>query len=160
MNPRQFLILLALFFSLACSSQTENLTIESNLDNINRTKVCTEFQRFHCIESCTAKLSSDTLIIRFHSETVSTFDDLTVWVVANKVHTAYKTVYFYQILNEKNEWLPLNQSVHLNSNKFLVGKKIKGFINAEFQEIYTDKNGEKEKTSIIKFAGQFVARIK
>ncbi len=160
MKTKYYLILLVLTISFNCYGQTGIFTIDSNLDTVKITKVCTEFQGFHCIEKVSARLSSDTLRIYFHDETVSTFDDLSVLIFEDKVHSVYKTVYVVKTFNEKNEWVPIKQLIYLNSDKFLLGKKIRGSIDVEFQEVCVNKNGDRKNTKIIKFSGQFVAKIK
>ena len=154
------LILLTLITVTKCFSQSRALTIDSNLNSINKTKLCTEFQYYHCIDKCTASFSSDTLKIEFDSFTGSTLDDLTVSIIAGNVQTAYRTVYKASAPNTRNEWIPVHQSVTISSDKFTIGKKIRGKIEVEFQEIYIDQHGERQETQIIKFSGPFVARIK
>jgi len=104
-------------------------------------------------------MSSDTLKIRFFKQTASTFDDLTVFIVDNKVVTTFKTVYIVLDRKGKNEWLPIKQSVFLDSTERFKDSEIKGKIDIEFQEIYIEKNGEKHETRTIRFTGQFIAII-
>lgn len=156
---QKLLYIFLLAITTVSYSQPGILKIDSGLDSIQKTKVCTEFQYWHCLKNGTAKLNSDTLKIRFYSPTASTLDDLTLYVTGDKVHATYRTVYVASAEGE-NEWLPIKQSLSLNSDKFLTGKKIRGQIEVEFQEIYIHENGEREETRIIKFEGQFVAQIK
>lgn len=153
------LLLLALTFTTVSYSQPGILKIDPGLDSIRKTNVCTEFQYWHCLKNGTAKLTSDTLKIRFYSQTASTLDDLSLYVIGDKVHSTYRTVYVADT-GGKNEWIPVKQLITLNSNKFPTGKKIRGHIEVEFQEIYIHQNGEREETGIIKFSGPFTVKIK
>ena len=160
MKTIAYLTFLTLALTVNCFGQTvDYLQINPKLDSLDRTKICTDFQSFHCIETCSAKMSSDTLKIRFFKQTASTFDDLTVFIVDNKVVTTFKTVYIVLDRKGKNEWLPIKQSVFLDSTERFKDSEIKGKIDIEFQEIYIEKNGEKHETRTIRFTGQFIAII-
>ncbi len=136
------------------------ITIDTSLDTIQTTKICTDFQYPHCIENINAKFNTDTLIIRFFSETVSTYDNLIIYVNNNKATSDYKTVYFALDLEGRNKWVPIKQELSLNSGDYLKKHVIKGYIDIEFQEIYIDKSGKEQNTKVISFSGGFYTEIK
>ncbi|MFC0878970.1 hypothetical protein ACE01N_20415 [Saccharicrinis sp. FJH2] len=152
-------ILIMCFLTLTFKIGAKNkLKISQKFDPISQTSICTDFQIPHCIENAEAKLSEDTLIIEFYKVTASTFDDLKIKVINDRFMTSYKTVYI-AAQNGKNIWIPKNECLKLNSNQFLEGKILKGTIDFDFQEIFIKPNGERIKTRIINFKGEFKTKI-
>jgi hypothetical protein len=139
-------------------SQTKSINIDSDVNKVNHTSICTDFQVPHCIESCIATIISDTLQINFHKETASTYDDIVISIWHNKFISAYKTV--YMVLDSGfNKWIPLKEELSLNTSKWTEATILKGVLLLEFQEIYIDKSGLETKTKKINFSGQFNTKI-
>jgi len=138
----------------------DHLTIDSSLDSILKTQICTEFQFFHCIEDCKIKLNSDTLVIKFLNQTTSTYDDIKIKIFRSKISIDYQTLYPVLDPDGKKFWIPQDEKVILNSDDFRIGREIKGILIVKFQEIYLAKNGTKQETNKIEFKGQFKSIIK
>ena len=139
-------------------SQTKSIKIDSDINKVNHTSICTDFQVYHCIESCIATIIIDTLQINFHKETASTYDDIVISIWHNNFISAYKTVYM-AIDSGFNKWIPLKEELTLNTSKWTESTILKGVLLLEFQEIYIDKSGLETKTKKIKFSGQFTTKI-
>lgn len=158
MNTLRYLLLWILIIPIQCFSQTSSIIIKPELDKIRKTNVCTEFQYDHCITKSTATVNSDTLKISLFDQSPSTYDDLNIYIVAEKLISTYKTVYFQS--GGKNEWIPIRQVLSINSKDFKKGRKIKGKIDVAFQEILIDDKGQRKETRVIEFSGEFAAKIK
>jgi hypothetical protein len=153
-----YLILILFTLSSNCTGQVESLTIDPKINNCKTTEVCTDFQYHHCIDSCYATISFDTLKLTFHKETASTYDDLTILIINDKAFMKYKTVYMALDPGITN-WYPIQQNVTLNTNKWSINDQLFGKLDVEFQEIHIDQNGNKFKTRVIGFSGQFTTQI-
>ncbi len=141
-----------------CTGFDNKVTINPKINMINNTEICTDFQYPHCIESCIATLTSDTLKLVFHEETPSTYDDLTIFVIHNRVYAKYQTVYM-ALDPGVTHWYPINIHLTLSTASWTIDNHICGKLQVEFQEIYTDTSGKKTETKIIALSGQFYAYI-
>ena len=120
--------------------------------------ICTDFQYFHCIDSCKATIKNDTLILNFHQETASTYDDIVICIWHDKFRSSYRTVYF-AFDSGFNKWIPIKEKLILNTSNWAELTSIKGELQLEFQEIHVNYLGLESKTGKIKFSGPFNTTI-
>jgi hypothetical protein len=136
---------------------TGQITRREDIPRLRHTAECrTEHQIPHMIKFSEARqIDKDTIEIRMHDESASTYDDLTVIVRNGHYSSHYKTVYPEAAANTGRIWTTTKQRLVLNKKQYAKKEVIRGRIDFEcVEEMKAARNGKKNIRSI-RIEGRF-----
>ncbi|HAR41996.1 MAG TPA: hypothetical protein DCS07_05095 [Bdellovibrionales bacterium] len=136
---------------------TGQITRREDIPRLRHTAECrTEHQIPHMIKFSEARqIDKDTIEIRIHDESASTFDDLTVIVRNGRYSSHYKTVYPVAAANTGLVWTTTKQRLVLNKKQYAKGDFIRGRIDFECVEEMKDARNGKKNIRTIRIEGRF-----
>lgn len=115
------------------NSMGELISYEDTTHLYRTANVITSHQGEHPIKYVEATLKADTLILDFADLDAAYHGYLTVELVKDKFTSEW--IYLSIMLEPPIKYITLKQDLIIITNQFKVGKKIKGKINIQFQEL-------------------------
>jgi hypothetical protein len=101
------------------------------------------------------QIDKDTIEIRIHDDSASTYDDLTVIIRNGHFSSQYKTVYPVAAANTGLIWTTTKQRLLLNKKRYEKGEVIRGRIEFECDEDMREARNGKKHNHTIRIEGRF-----